>query len=57
VLVLGSEGRGLRPRVAASCDGLIALPLRGQIESLNVNAAASALIYEIVRQRDVARGR
>lgn len=57
VLVLGSEGRGLRPRVAASCDGLIALPLRGQIESLNVNAAASALIYEIVRQRDVARAR
>ncbi|MBB4662612.1 23S rRNA (guanosine(2251)-2'-O)-methyltransferase RlmB [Conexibacter arvalis] len=54
VLVLGSEGRGLRPRVAASCDGLIALPLRGQIESLNVSAAASALIYEIVRQRDVA---
>jgi len=54
VLVLGSEGRGLRPRVAASCDGLVALPLRGQIESLNVSAAASALIYEIVRQRDAA---
>jgi len=54
VLVLGSEGRGLRPRVAASCDALVALPLRGAIESLNVSAAASALIYEIVRQRDAA---
>jgi 23S rRNA (guanosine2251-2'-O)-methyltransferase len=52
VLVLGSEGRGLRPRVAAACDELIALPLRGRIASLNVSAAASALIYEIVRQRD-----
>ncbi|HEY4279798.1 MAG TPA: 23S rRNA (guanosine(2251)-2'-O)-methyltransferase RlmB [Conexibacter sp.] len=52
VLVLGSEGRGLRPRVAASCDQLVALPLRGRIASLNVSAAASALIYEIVRQRD-----
>ncbi|MDR9370828.1 23S rRNA (guanosine(2251)-2'-O)-methyltransferase RlmB, partial [Conexibacter sp. JD483] len=55
VLVLGSEGRGLRPRVAANCDALIALPLRGQIESLNVSAAASALVYEIVRQRDAAK--
>jgi 23S rRNA (guanosine2251-2'-O)-methyltransferase len=51
VLVLGSEGRGLRPRVAKSCDELIALPLRGRIESLNVSAAAAALLYEIVRQR------
>jgi 23S rRNA (guanosine2251-2'-O)-methyltransferase len=51
VLVLGSEGRGLRPRVAKGCDDLIALPLHGKIASLNVNAAAAALIYEIVRQR------
>jgi 23S rRNA (guanosine2251-2'-O)-methyltransferase len=51
VLVMGSEGRGLRPRVARSCDELVALPLRGRIESLNVNAAAAALVYEIVRQR------
>ena len=52
VLVLGSEGRGLRPRVAAMCDELVALPLRGRIGSLNVSAAAAALLYEIVRQRD-----
>lgn len=45
VLVLGSEGRGLRPRVAAACDGLIALPLRGRIESLSVSAAAAVLLY------------
>jgi 23S rRNA (guanosine2251-2'-O)-methyltransferase len=51
VLVLGSEGRGLRPRVAKVCDQLVALPLAGRIESLNVSAAASALLYEIVRQR------
>ena len=52
VLVMGSEGSGLRPRVARSCDQLIALPLRGRIESLNVSAAASAVLYEITRQRD-----
>jgi 23S rRNA (guanosine2251-2'-O)-methyltransferase len=51
VLVMGSEGSGLRPRVARSCDELIALPLRGRIESLNVSAAAAALLYEITRQR------
>ncbi|HWF54294.1 MAG TPA: 23S rRNA (guanosine(2251)-2'-O)-methyltransferase RlmB [Solirubrobacteraceae bacterium] len=45
VLVLGSEGRGLRPRVAAACDALVALPLRGQIESLSVGAAAAVLLY------------
>jgi 23S rRNA (guanosine2251-2'-O)-methyltransferase len=51
VLVLGSEGRGLRPRVAAACDALVAVPLRGQIESLNVSAAAAVLIYAAARGR------
>ncbi|MFL5780239.1 MAG: 23S rRNA (guanosine(2251)-2'-O)-methyltransferase RlmB [Thermoleophilaceae bacterium] len=48
VLVLGSEGRGLRPRVAAACDQLIALPMLGRVESLNVSAAAAALVYGIL---------
>lgn len=51
VLVLGAEGRGLRRRVAASCDDLVALPLRGRIGSLNVSAAAAALLYEILQRR------
>lgn len=50
-LVLGAEGKGLRPRVASVCDLLVALPIRGRIDSLNVSAAASALVYEIVRGR------
>jgi 23S rRNA (guanosine2251-2'-O)-methyltransferase len=45
VLVLGSEGRGLRPRVAAACDALVSIPLRGEIESLSVSAAAAVLLY------------
>ena len=49
VLVLGSEGRGLRPRVANACDELIALPMRGKVESLNVSAAAAALVYGILQ--------
>jgi 23S rRNA (guanosine2251-2'-O)-methyltransferase len=52
VLVLGSEGSGLRPRVAASCDQLVALPLRGRMESLGVAAAAAALLYGILHNRE-----
>jgi 23S rRNA (guanosine2251-2'-O)-methyltransferase len=51
VLVLGAEGKGLRPRVAAACDDLVALPLRGRIESLNVSATAAVLLYTILQSR------
>ena len=51
VLVLGAEGRGLRPRVAAACDDLVALPLRGRIDSLNVSATAAVLLYQILQTR------
>ncbi len=55
VMVLGSEGEGLRPRVADSCDQLITLPLRGRVSSLNVSAAAAALLYGVLHLRE-ARG-
>jgi 23S rRNA (guanosine2251-2'-O)-methyltransferase len=51
VLVLGSEGRGLRPRVAGACDLLVSIPLRGRIESLSVSAAAAVLIFAAVSDR------
>jgi 23S rRNA (guanosine2251-2'-O)-methyltransferase len=51
VLVLGGEGKGIRPRVASACDGLIALPRLGRVDSLNVSAAAAALLFEATRQR------
>jgi len=51
VLVLGGEGQGLRPRVASACDELVALPLRGRIESLNVSAAGAVLLYEILQRK------
>jgi 23S rRNA (guanosine2251-2'-O)-methyltransferase len=51
VIVLGAEGRGLRPRVAQACDDLVALPMRGRIESLNVSAAAAVLLYAILQSR------
>jgi 23S rRNA (guanosine2251-2'-O)-methyltransferase len=51
VVVLGAEGKGLRPRVASACDDLVAIPLRGRIDSLNVSATAAVLLYEILQQR------
>ncbi len=53
-VVLGSEGKGLRPRVRAACDQLIALPVRGRVESLNVSAAASAVVYGILHLRGLS---
>jgi 23S rRNA (guanosine2251-2'-O)-methyltransferase len=53
VLVLGGEGKGIRPRVAAACDGMIALPQGGMVDSLNVSAAAAALLFEATRQRSL----
>jgi 23S rRNA (guanosine2251-2'-O)-methyltransferase len=53
-LVLGSEGRGLRPRVAQACDELIALPLRGRVSSLGVAAAGAAILYEILQNREAS---
>ena len=54
VVVFGSEGKGLRPRVRAACDQLIALPMRGRLDSLNVSAAASAVLYGILQFRGVS---
>jgi 23S rRNA (guanosine2251-2'-O)-methyltransferase len=51
VLVFGAEGRGLRPLVRRTCDEAIAIPLKGNVESLNVSVAAALLLFEAKRQR------
>ena len=50
-LVLGTEGRGVRPLVRRTCDGTVAIPLAGKVGSLNVSVAAALLLYEARRQR------
>lgn len=50
-LVLGAEGKGVRPLVRRTCDAAVSIPLRGDVESLNVSVAAGVLLYEAVRQR------
>jgi 23S rRNA (guanosine2251-2'-O)-methyltransferase len=50
-LVLGAEGRGLRPGVRRVCDDAFAVPLAGRVESLNVSVTAGIALFEAARQR------
>ncbi|MDM7457518.1 MAG: 23S rRNA (guanosine(2251)-2'-O)-methyltransferase RlmB [Tepidimonas sp.] len=53
-VVLGSEGKGIRPLVRRTCDELVSIPMRGAVESLNVSVASAVCLYEAVRQRQAA---
>ena len=50
-LVIGSEGDGMGRLVAENCDFLLSIPMRGKVSSLNASAAASVVMYEVLRQR------
>jgi 23S rRNA (guanosine2251-2'-O)-methyltransferase len=53
--VFGGEGGGIRRGVAQECDGLVKIPMKGKVASLNVSAAVAVTLFEGVRQRRVAR--
>jgi 23S rRNA (guanosine2251-2'-O)-methyltransferase len=55
-VVVGAEGTGLRRLVRERCDRLVRIPMRGNVESLNVSVAAGVVLFEAVRQR-TGRGR
>lgn len=50
-IVLGSEGRGVRPIILRECDFLVSIPMLGKVASLNVGAAAAVFLYELLRQQ------
>jgi 23S rRNA (guanosine2251-2'-O)-methyltransferase len=52
-LVVGSEGKGIRPNVRKHCDALLAIPMLGHIASLNASVAAGVALFEVVRQRQI----
>ena len=49
VVVMGSEGKGIRPLISKKCDFSISIPMKGKIDSLNVSVAAGIILYEISR--------
>ena len=51
-VVIGSEGKGVSKLTKQLCDGVIKLPMYGKVNSLNASTATSAVVYEIVRQRN-----
>ncbi len=51
VLIIGSEGKGMRRLTRENCDLLIKIPMVGKINSLNASAAGAVLMYEIFSQR------
>ncbi len=51
-LVIGSEGKGLRPNIRKHCDGLLSIPMKGQVASLNAAVAAGVALFEVVRQNE-----
>lgn len=51
VLVIGSEGRGMRRLVKEKCDFLVKIPLFGKVESLNASVAGAIVMFEAVRRR------
>ncbi len=50
-LVVGGEGRGVRPLVKRTCDHIARIPMAGQVASLNASVAAAIVLYEAARQR------
>ena len=53
-IVLGSEEQGISDEILRLCDGLVAIPEYGHINSLNVSVAAGIMVYEVVRQRNLS---
>jgi len=56
-VVIGGEGRGIRPVVRRECDFLVSIPMRGMVNSLNASVAAAVILYEVIRQREFQKGR
>lgn len=50
-IVIGSEGKGISRLVKENCDGIVRIPMQGEINSLNASVAAGIIMYEIARQR------
>ena len=56
-IVLGAEGKGIRPLVKKKCDRLFSIPMRGPVSSFNVSVSGGMILYEVMRQRYPGRNK
>jgi 23S rRNA (guanosine2251-2'-O)-methyltransferase len=54
-VVIGGEGRGMRPLIKGECDLLVSIPMKRNANSLNASVAGSIILYEVIRQREYTR--
>lgn len=53
-LVMGNEEKGIRKQVAENCDFLVKIPMKGNLQSLNVSVSTGIMLFEILRQRSLS---
>lgn len=52
-VIIGSEGDGIKKTIKERCDGVLTLPLKGKVNSLNASVACGIVVFEILRQRKI----
>jgi len=56
-IVIGGEGKGIRPLVKKKCDRLFSIPMKGNVSSFNASVSGGMILYEVMRQRFAKEGR
>ena len=52
-IVIGAEGKGIRPLVKKKCDRLFSIPMKGPLSSFNASVSGGMILYEVMRQRSL----
>ena len=52
-IVVGAEGKGIRPLVKKKCDRLFSIPMKGPLSSFNASVSGGMILYEVMRQRSL----
>ena len=52
-IVIGAEGKGMRPLVKKKCDRLFSIPMKGPLSSFNASVSGGMILYEVMRQRSL----
>ncbi len=55
-IVIGAEGKGIRPLVKKKCDRLFSIPMKGPVSSFNASVSGGMILYEVMRQRHIGKG-